>query len=131
MVNKILLILVFVWSGVQSASAETEKRIQFAKGKSSAVVEGETGTYGVTYTLRANAGQRVILTLSPEDKVGIKVEKEGSFGHEVLLREERGGTFEVYLEESGDISIFLGSTVGKSISYSLTVEIPKSRIKDI
>ncbi len=131
MVNKILLILVFVWSGVQSASAEAEKRIQFAKGKISAVVEGETGTYGVAYTLRANAGQRVILTLSPEDKVGIKVEKDGSFGNEVLLREEHGGTFEVFLDESADISIFLGSTIGKSMPYSLTVKIPKTEITDI
>ena len=76
----ILLILTFTLGGIQSASAQTEKQIQFAKGKISAVVTGNTGINGVTYTIRAEGGQRVILTLSPTTQVGIKVEKDGSFG---------------------------------------------------
>jgi len=54
-----------------------------------------------------------------------------TFGHEVLLREERGGTFEIYLEENGYFSIFVDSTTGKSTPYNLTVKITQSKITDI
>jgi hypothetical protein len=100
-------------------------RIQFLKGKSSATVKGNTGTYGVSYVIRARSGQKLILRLSPNSTVGIKVEHEGSDGQAVLLREERGGSFEVGLEESGDYTIFIGSTNHRSIPYSLTVSIGK------
>src|SRR5215472_14528948 len=95
-----------------TASAQTAHRIQFAKGKSAAVVKGTTGSDGVTYVLRAKSGQKLLLTLTPTAKVGIKVETDGTHGHMVLLREERGGTYEIGLEESGDYTIFLGSTSG-------------------
>jgi len=63
--------------------------------------------------------------VTPRSGIGVKVEKEGRFGHEVLLREERGGTYEVGLEESGDVTIFLGSTSGRSAAFTLTVKIVK------
>lgn len=110
--------------GVQ-ANAQTPKRIQFAKGKSSAVVKGTTGSYGVTYVVRAKSGQKLVLNLTPASKVGIKVETNGTYGEMVLLREERGGTYEVGLEESGDYTIFIGSTNNQSISFVLTVKIAK------
>jgi hypothetical protein len=46
-----------------------------------------------------------------------------------LLREERGGTYEIGLEESGDYTIFLGSTSGASVPFTLTVKI--ARLADI
>ena len=109
-------------------SAQTA-RIQFAKGKSSATVNGKTGTYGVTYVVRARSGQKLILTLSPEADVGIKVETDGKYGQQVLLREEKGGTYEVGLEESGDYTIFIGSTNDSSVPFTLTVKI--GRLADI
>jgi opacity protein-like surface antigen len=107
------------------ASAQEPKRIQFAKGKSSATVSGATGAYGITYVVRARSGQKIVLKLTPAIGVGIKVETEGSDGQQVLLREETGGSYVVGLEESGDYSIFIGSTKGRSVNFTLTVSITK------
>jgi hypothetical protein len=121
----ILAIMVIIY-GVQTASAQTEKQLQFAKGKSSATVKGTTGTNGVYYNLRAKGGQKITVTLTPKSGIGIKIERGAD---EVLLREESGGTYTVYLEEGGDFSIFLGSVNHKSQAYTLTVSITK--MKDI
>lgn len=107
------------------AHAQTAKRIQFAKGKSSAVVKGTTGSYGTSYVIRARSGQKLVLDLKPASGVGIKVETIGTYGEMVLLREEKGGVYEVGLEESGDYTIFLGSTSNKPASFTLTVKITK------
>jgi hypothetical protein len=121
----ITLTFAIVLFAVQAASAQEMKRIQFAKGKNSAVVQGTTGNNGTYYTVRARSGQKLVLTLTPRSGIGIKVETEGTYGHQVLLREERGGTYEVGLEENGDYSIFLGSINGKSAPFTLTVKITK------
>lgn len=113
--------------GIKMSAQAT--RIQFAKGKSSATVSGKTGTYGVTYIVRARSGQKLILTLTPEANLGIKVETDGRYGQEVLLREEKGGTYEVGLEEGGDYTIFVGSTNSRSVAFTLTVKI--GRLTDI
>jgi hypothetical protein len=115
--------LAFVY-GVQ-ANAQAPQRIQFAKGKSSTVVKGNTGAYGITYVVRARSGQKLVLGLSPASSVGIKVERQGADGDMVLLREERGGTYEVGLDESGDYTIFIGSNNNKPVSFTLTVRITK------
>ena len=109
------------WSA--DLSAQTPKRIEFAKGKSSATVQGTTGQTGATYMVRARSGQKLVLTLSPRSGVGIKVETIGRFGDMVLLREERGGTYEVGLEETGEYTIFVGTTSGKSAAFTLSVRI--------
>ena len=115
------------WKG--NINAQAPKRIEFGKGKSSATVRGTTGQNGATYVIRARSGQKLVLTLSPESGVGIKVETTGRFGHMVLLREERGGTYEIGLEESGEYTIFLGTTGGKSAAFTLGVRI--TRMTDI
>ena len=119
-----LLITFAVICGVE-AKAQTLKPIQFAKGKSSATVKGNTGSYGVTYVVKGKSGQKLVLSLMPTAKVGIKVETKGSYGEMVLLREERGGTYEVGLEESGDYTIFIGSTNNQPVAFTLTVKIAK------
>jgi hypothetical protein len=82
------------------------------------------------YVVKAKSGQKLILTLTPTAKVGIKVEKDSMYGGEmVLLREERGGTYEVGLEESGNYTIFIGSNDNKPVSFTLTVKI--GRLADI
>ena len=108
-----------------SVPAQDAKRIQFAKGKSSATVSGATGAYGISYVVRARSGQKIVLKLTPVAGVGIKVETDGPDGHQVLLREEKGGTYEVGLEQSGDYTIFIGSTSGRSANFTLTVSITK------
>ena len=123
----LLTVTLFFANGFE-ASAQSAKRIQFAKGKSSATVKGMTGTYGTYYNLRVKGGQKMILNLSPAKGVGIRVERAG--GMELLLRQEHGGIHEVYFEEGGEISILLGATNGsKSVPYTLTVKI--TRMTDI
>ena len=108
-----------------NAKAQTEKRIQFAKGKSSAVVKDTTGGFGIVYVVGAKSGQKLVLDLTPASKVGIRVEFDGLLGEMVLLREEKGGHYEIGLEESGDYRIFVGSINNLPIRFSLTVKISK------
>ena len=104
-------------------NGQTPQRIQFAKGKSSATVRGTTGQNGTSFLVRARSGQNLILTLGPSANIGVKVEKDGRYGHSVLLREERGGTYEIGLEESGDYTIFIGSKDGRSRAFTLSVQV--------
>ncbi len=120
-----LLAIVFACISGGQAAAQTTKRIQFAKGKSSAVVKGTTGGYGVTYVVRAKSGQKLVLKLTPITSVGIKVETTGTYGEMVLLREQSGGTYEVGVEESGDYTIFIGPIGRNPVSFTLTVKITK------
>lgn len=126
--KRLLIILTFliILSSVQVISAQAEKRIQFAKGKSSATVRGVTGLSGVYYLLMAKSGQKMIVTLTPKTGIGLKIERGTE---EVLLEEQKGGTYTVYLEENSEFSIFVGSSSGKSRAYTLTVTITK--MKDI
>jgi hypothetical protein len=119
------LLIAFVFAGRVQTNAQTIKRIQFAKGKTSATVKGTTGTYGAAYVIRAMSGQKLVIDLAPTSKVGIKVETEGADGETVLLREERGGSYEIGLEASGDYTIFIGSTDNRPVSFILTVKITK------
>lgn len=128
-IANILLVLVAIAIIGGNATAQIQKRIQFVKGKSSAVVRGTTGEYGCIYVVRARSGQKLVLDLSPVAKVGIKVEFDGSYGETVLLREEKGGHYEIGLDESGDYTIFVGSINNIPIRFSLTVRI--SRLTDI
>ena len=107
------------------ADAQTPKRIRFAKGRSSAVEKGNTEKYGTTFVFRALSGQKLIIDVSPVSGVGVKVETEGPSGHEVLLREESGGRYEVGLEHGGDYTIFIGSLNGRPTPFTLTVNIKK------
>lgn len=123
---KSLLLMIAV--GMIAASplnAQSERRIQFPKGKSSTVVRGSTGSSGVTYVLRARSGQKIVLDISPAAGLGVKVETNGRYGQMVLLREERGGHYEVALEESGDYTIFVGSTSGRPVSFIMKVGVTK------
>jgi hypothetical protein len=122
-IGSLLLLVTLIFSNNLDLNAQTVKRIEFAKGKNSAIVQGNTGSSGVYYDLRVRGGQKMEINLSPISKVGIKVESNG--GAEVLLWEERGGSYELYFEAGGDISIFVGSTGGKSVPFTLTVKIKK------
>jgi hypothetical protein len=124
----LLTVAITVICGVE-AIAQTTKQIQFAKGKSFATVKGNTGNNGVTYVLRAKSGQKLILNLTPIKQVGIKVETNSSYGETVVLNEERGGTYEVGLEENGDYTLFISSTNNQPVTFTLTVKI--ARLTDV
>ena len=115
----------FICIAASVSSAQTARRIEFEKGRSSATVSSSTGAYGVAYVVRARSGQKIVIDLTPVSNVGVKVETDGTDGHQVLLREERGGHYEVGLEEGGDYTIFIGSKTGRPVSFKLTVKITK------
>jgi hypothetical protein len=120
-----LMLLVFAFIYGTQAKAQAPKRIQFAKGRSSAVIKGITDNYGIIYVVRARSGQKSVLDLTPVSNIGIKVETEKAAGEMVLLREEKGGIYEIVLEENGDYTICIGSTNNKPVSFTLTVSITK------
>jgi len=120
-----LALIIVSGAFIGTASAQRPIRIQFAKGASSTAVKGSTGTTGTTYIIRARSGQKIIIDLTPTSRVGIKVEHDGRFGQEVMLREEKGGHYEIGLEESGDYTIFVGSTSGKPVNFNMTVRVTK------
>lgn len=122
----ILLITFVIIYGV-TAFAQTVKQIQFAKGKSSATVRGNTGNYGAYYAIRAKSGQVLVLDLSPNKQVGIRVETETADGQVILLEYERGGHYEIPLEESGEYTLLVGSTNGRPVPFTLTVKVRKMR----
>ena len=121
--QSLILMIVASIAVVAPLRAQTERRIQFPKGKSSAALKGSTGAAGVTYVLRARSGQRIVLDLTPSKGVGIKVETNGRYGQMVLLREEHGGHFEIGLEETGDYTIFIGSTDDRPVKFALKVAV--------
>ena len=124
-IRTLLTLFAIVFISALGIAAQKPQRIQFEKGKSSAVVKASTGQYGITYVIRARSGQKLVLDLTPATKVGIKVETIGRFGETVLLREESGGRYEVGLEETGDYTIFIGSIGNKPVSFTLAVAITK------
>ena len=123
------IVTTFLFAGIfvfcNSVQAQQPVRIEFAKGKISKVITGNTGSYGTTYVVRARSGQKIVLKLLPTSSVGIKVEHDGRFGQQLLLRETRGGTYEVGLEESGDYTIFIGANSNRPSAFTLTVSIVK------
>ena len=113
----------FVFGSGLLANAQVPKRIQFKKGRSSAVVKGTVTKYGASFVLRAASGQKLILDVSPVSGVGIKVETIGRYGEMVLLRTERGGRYEVGLEEAGDYTIVIGPLGNNPVTFTLTVQV--------
>lgn len=124
-ITSILVAAVVTLAPLVPVKAQTAKRITFTNGRTTATVKGNTGRNGTEYTLRARSGQKLVLTLKPAAGVGIKVETVGSYGHMVLLEEEKGGVYEVGIEETGDLTIFIGATTGRPADFTLTVKIAK------
>jgi len=121
-----LILMTFVFFSPNETNAQV--RIKFAKGSNSATVRGETGSYAELYVLRHRGGQKLAINLSPNSsKIGISVQNDA--GDEVLLREYRGGYYEIYLEDSGDARITIRTNNGKSVPYTLTVTV--TNIADI
>ena len=120
-----MLAVVFAIGLSIEASAQQPTRVRFAKGANSAVIKATTGPHGTSYVLRARSGQKLVLKLTPESVLGIKVETVGRFGEMVLLREESGGIYQVGLEETGDYTIFIGPLGRNPVTFTLTVKITK------
>lgn len=107
------------------AKAQQPTRIRFAKGATSAVIKATTGPWGTRYVVRARAGQKLVIELTPASVLGVKVETDGKYGQMVLLREEAGGKYEVGLEETGDYTIFVGPLGRNPVTFTLKVSVVK------
>lgn len=107
------------------ASGQQPIRIRFTKGASRAEIKATTGPFGTSYVVRARAGQKLIVDVTPVSAVGVKVETVGRYGEMVLLRELRGGRYEIGLEETGDYTIFIGPLGRNPVTYTLKVQIGK------
>ncbi len=126
--KKALIAIIFAIAVIVTANSQTNAqiRIQFGKGKSTATVTGSTGEFGTSYIVRAKSGQKITLTLTPAKGVGIKVTSpDGRYNENVLLKQTRGGTYVIGLDETADYMIFLGSTGRKPAAFTLTVSVTK------
>lgn len=110
----------------QAVMSQTPKRIQLtAVGNpatsKTATIKGKTGRNGVYYVVSLTQSQIFTVKLSPIAKLGIKVEIDGADGPQVIIRREKGGTYTHELSETGDYTIFIGSTDHKSRAFTLKV----------
>ena len=121
----IAIAVAFTAASGTGINGQTPKRIQFAKGRNSAVLRGTTAKFGAAYILRARSGQKLVIDISPASGVGVKVETVGRYGEMVLLREKSGGRYEIGLEETGDYTIFIGPLGRNPLTYTLTVSVTK------
>jgi hypothetical protein len=120
-----VLAVIFAAGLLFETTAQKPIRIQFAKGKNTAVIKATTLPHGTTYILRARSGQKLIINLTPASVLGVKVETVGRYGEMVLLRKEAGGKYEVGLEETGDYTIFVGPLGRNPVTFTLTVTVVK------
>ena len=110
-----------------SAIAQAEKRIQFAKGKTSTTVTGslkrDTQT---TYKVGARKGQKLTVTFKSNvgKNAGIVIFAPDPAGENKLIFGEDGlgnKTMQFDLDLTGDYEIQVGST--RAGSYTMTVKI--------
>lgn len=121
----ITIIAGILFVAAQNASAQSATRIQFAKNTNFAVLKGKTRLNGVKYVVRAKAGQKLLLTLTPISGVHLSVQttrKTEEEGNE-LLYEENGGSYELDVPDSADYIIGVGTESEVPIPFTLTVKI--------
>ena len=100
--------------GMMDSQAFSQTRIRFAKGRSSATVNGTLSPNGSrVYIVNAKRGQR--MTVKSTSKLGVDIYVDDDNG----LFE--GGT--VDLEFTGDHKISIHNENSRSVAYSLYVEI--------
>lgn len=108
-----------------AAAQDTPRRIRFARGATSAVVEGAVlRGERATYLARARAGQRMrVQVTSPEDNAVFQLHGPGRAGTLPGAGETDDATaWSGVLPRSGDYRIVVGGTRGNA-GYRLRVEI--------
>lgn len=110
-----------------NTNAQETKRIQFAKGKSSATLTGTLKANNqIYYEVGVRKGQKLTVTFKSNagNNAGITVFAPNPDGEEKLLWGADGAgnnTYEFELEYNGDYGIQVGST--RACNYTLTVSI--------
>ena len=114
-------------------TAEAAKQIAFGKGKSSTSVSGKvTGSDGMDYTLRASAGQTMIVDMKASKGAAyFNVLPPGSTGEAMFVGSRDGNHFKGELPADGDYTIrvyLMGGAKdgGKPVNFTLKVSIPAS-----
>ena len=115
-------------------TAEAAKPIQFAKGKSSAVVTGKIkGSDDMDYTIRASAGQTMTVDFKASKGAAyFNVLPPGSTGEAIFIGSSEGDHFQTVLSSGGDYTIrvyLMGGAKAsdKPVTYTLKVGIPASK----
>lgn len=117
MITKTFLIKIFAMLmivGMMDSTVFAQTRIRFAKGKSSATVSGTLASdSNRSFVVNAKRGQRMTVKVSSKAPIDIYVNDDtGLF---------EGGT--VNLTYTGDHKISIYNESGRSLKYSLYVEI--------
>lgn len=113
-----LLLLIAPW-----APAQVERRVRFARGRTSAVLKGKiVNGEGVVYVLGAGRGQTLIAnvsTTSPNHDVVFSIEGPDGAG----LMEDVDTGFTGTLPKTGDYRISVGAIESQNASFTLEVTI--------
>jgi len=114
-------------------TAKAAKQISFGKGKTSASVSGKvTGSADMDYTLRAGAGQTLIVDMKASKGAAFfNVLPPGSTGEAIFVGSSDGNHFKGALPSDGDYTIRVYLMGGakdsnKPVTYTLKVAIPAS-----
>jgi hypothetical protein len=114
-------------------TAEAAKQIAFGKGKTSASVSGKvTGGGDMDYTLRASAGQTMIVDMKASKGAAFfNVLPPGSTGEAIFVGSSDGNHFKGELPADGDYTIrvyLMGAAKDsdKPVNFTLKVAIPAS-----
>ncbi|OOV28686.1 hypothetical protein BXU11_01685 [Flavobacterium sp. LM5] len=128
--RKLAILLVLTLPIVSLAQIIT-KKVSFPVGKSSTVIQGSiTGDQTIDYTIGANQGQKLNVTLT--DKSGgayFNVLPPGSQGEAVFIGQNEGNKCSITLNQSGTYKVRvyqMRSTArrGEKKSFSLQISIP-------
>jgi hypothetical protein len=122
---KILIVFLFALVAVMNTSAQSDKRIKFKKGESSATVSGGAPRGETSgYLVKASKDQTMIVSVASVENNAVIMIKDLSTGH--LLNGagdlDDATSWEGVLPSSGDYRIIVGSTRGGA-EYTLIVTI--------
>lgn len=122
---KVLLVLLFAFIAVMNTSAQSDKRIKFKKGESSATVSGGAPRGETTgYLVKASKNQTMKVSIASIENNAVFMIKNLSTGY--LLTGagdlDDATSWEGVLPSDGDYRIIVGSTRGGA-EYTLIVTI--------
>jgi hypothetical protein len=122
---KILIVLLFAFIAVMNTTAQSDKRIKFKKGESSATVSGGAArgeTMG--YLVKASKEQTMIVSIASVENNAVFQIKDLNTGYYLSGAGELddASSWEGTLPSSGDYRIIVGSTRGGT-EYTLIVTI--------
>ncbi|QBN20435.1 hypothetical protein [Flavobacterium nackdongense] len=128
-----LFVAILALFPVATSAQIITKKVSFPTGKSSTVINGTiVGEQTIDYTVGANAGQTLKVTLKPTSKSSyFNVLPPGSEGAADFIGQNEGNTCSLNLTKSGTYKIRVyqmrsSARRGEKATYSLSISIPAS-----